>query len=252
MMLASAVEASDIKSCSSNVSLLTNAIKCKISACETNQHLIAKSAVGCEIAQCKSGWPLINDIAKACFIRNCIVALNINISGSFNDYYGGIAKILVQGSEVKNCLVTGFLQVTTSGYYKFSGVANLCEESIISGCVLGTIQRTRDVSLNRCIACNIDDKSILEKNIALDGHGGASGGKGEDGKSLSAALFRQHYFENTLDWNFSDVWQWDDVEGYPILQSVGVGSKVHGDQSLPTHPQIDDLLAQQMRANLWL
>lgn len=69
---------------------------------------------------------------------------------------------------------------------------------------------------------------------------------------MSAALFQRHYFEHTLDWDFTNIWQWDDVKGHPVLQSVGVGANVNSGTHALVDPQADDLLTQQMRANLWL
>ncbi len=93
----------------------------------------------------------------------------------------------------------------------------------------------------------------MSENIALDVLPGTSDSKGKDGKSISAALFQQHYFEHTMDWDFQNIWQWDSAKGQPVLQSVGVGAKMSGSHRNRTGHQADeDLLAQQMNANIWL
>ena len=72
----------------------------------------------------------------------------------------------------------------------------------------------------------------------------------KDGKSVSAALFNQHYFEHTLGWDFDTVWQWNSTLNRPQLQSVGVGATVK--TVAPTQASTNDLLAQQISANIWL
>jgi MoxR-like ATPase len=75
----------------------------------------------------------------------------------------------------------------------------------------------------------------------------------KDGKSISAALFNQRYFEQTLGWDFQSVWQWDDQKNHPVLRSVGVNAKT-ASPAKPTAPQADtvDLLTQQIQTNIWL
>ena len=75
-----------------------------------------------------------------------------------------------------------------------------------------------------------------------------------DDKTVSAALFTQHYFENTLNWDFENTWQWNNAENRPELQSVGVGAVVEGFKSSlsNSNDKTDDLLTQQIRANMWL
>ena len=41
-----------------------------------------------------------------------------------------------------------------------------------------------------------------------------------DGKSVSAVLLNQHYYEYTLDWDFERIWQWNDATGYPELRQL--------------------------------
>lgn len=87
-----------------------------------------------------------------------------------------------------------------------------------------------------------------EKNISIDSHKAT---KFHDGESVAAALFKQRYFENTLGWDFDNIWYWDDKEDRPALRSVGVGSAPKA-AAQPANGPTTDLLTQQIRANLWL
>lgn len=97
-----------------------------------------------------------------------------------------------------------------------------------------------------------DTASQLENNIALDVHAGTSDPNGKDGKSVSAALWTQHYFEHTLGWDFDTVWQWNAAQQQPELRAVGKTAMLS--QPLANAPQegMGDLLTEQLRANLWL
>jgi MoxR-like ATPase len=65
-------------------------------------------------------------------------------------------------------------------------------------------------------------------------------------------LFKQRYFEHTLNWDFDTVWQWDDQENRPALRSVGAGATSQQANPAAQQANMVDLLTQQISANIWL
>lgn len=142
---------------------------------------------------------------------------------------------------------------TTFSSDAVGGIADDCADGTIRQCALGAFKPFRSgPHLERRIAGKVNQASRLENNVALDSHSGESDTNGLDGKSLSAALFTQHYFEHTLGWDFTNVWQWNEKRNGPELRTVGVNA---AQQQVPVaEPQgnMGDLLQQQLKANLWL
>lgn len=133
------------------------------------------------------------------------------------------------------------------------GIADDCVDSTIRQSALGGFRPIASGPLlDKRIAGKVSRATTLDNNVALDCHGGESDANGLDGKSLSAALFTQHYFEHSLGWDFTNVWQWNKKRNEPELRTVGVNAV---QQQVPfAEPQgnMGDLLQQQLKANLWL
>ncbi len=196
---------------------------------------------------------MIFNSAKNCKIQDC----HARVSGAWcfdggTARLGGIARELTESSVVERCLVAGGGGDSNVSLH-FSGIAEKCATSTIRQCAFGAFNKGKSVFQHESkrITKEINFETTLENNVALDCHQGQSDPNGPDGKSLSAALFTQHYFEHTLDWDFKNVWQWNDAENQPELRVVGVDAEksqhlkaVSGDTG--------DLLTQQLTANLWL
>ena len=80
---------------------------------------------------------------------------------------------------------------------------------------------------------------------------------GQQGQSISAQLATQRFFENTLGWDFENIWCWDDANNQPALRHAGVGARPAGLQASVTpltapDAGMADLLTQQVQSNLWL
>lgn len=133
------------------------------------------------------------------------------------------------------------------------GITDNCIDSTIRQCALGGFKPFESgPHLTQRIAGMVFNATTLENNVALDSHEGESDANGPDGKSLSAALLTQHYFEHSLGWDFTNVWQWNKKRNEPELRTVGVNAV---QQQVPfAEPQgnMGDLLQQQLKANLWL
>jgi MoxR-like ATPase len=261
LSLADNVNDVDISACISfgNALIGSSVSNSRIVACQAEQHLIRSLAKQCEIIRCQSGRSLIGDTARACKISDCLIVLNQTSKkeGFYN--VGGVANVLSDMSVVEQCFVTGEIK-STNGRVCFSSITANCNNSTIRCCAFGVFKydtlQTRGTSILSLarrygrIAAEIMDKSILQNNIALDSHQGQSDAQGKDGKSVSDASFTQHYFENHLDWDFDTVWRWNSTLNRPQLQSVGVGATVK--PVAPTQANTNDLLAQQISANIWL
>jgi MoxR-like ATPase len=171
---------------------------------------------------------------------------NFNPRSTIDVTNGGLALTLDQGSVAERCFVW-----IDGNYAKRGGMAYTCDNSTVRYCALGRQGKHPYASDGR-ITQNINRTSTLQHNIALDSIIiiGTSDAQGKDGKSVSAALFNQHYFEHTLGWDFDTVWQWNSTLNRPQLQSVGVGATVK--PVAASQANTDDLLTQQIRTNIWL
>ncbi len=213
---------------------------------------LACTAEGSHITHCFSNINLIKDKISNCTIINCLVVLNLNINDDYglDDALGGIANTLTQGSVVERCFVTGTLQSHYSS--NFSGIAKVCSDSTIRQCALGRFILNGQSYLQGRITGENLYASKLENNASIDSNPGHNEINGKNGKTVPTALFNQHYFENTLDWDFKAVWQWDDKEGRPELRSVGVGAASQQDKPVSQQANMTDFLTQQISANIWL
>lgn len=261
-----------ITSCRAGNSLIRGlALDCTISFCKSHISLIHGTATLCTINACESGSFLISETATSCTITDCLAVI-VESSGSAATptFRGGIAATLTKDSMVKRCFVTGTIRNTGNGELNFSGIAADCLDSSIRQCAIGkffmtgsnvnwksritgskpTITNQQTGGLFGAIQAslqtiNVNNTFTLINNVSIDSNRGQDNIHGTDGKTVAAALFNQRYFENTLDWDFETVWQWDDKKDRPALRSVGTGVAAQA-------ANMTDLLTQQMRANLWL
>ena len=135
-----------------------------------------------------------------------------------------------------------------------SGITSRCESgSEIRYCAIGKCKEA--FYREGRIAGKISKESNLIGNISIDTNNSQST-KVRDGESVSAILFNQRYFENTLKWDFDTVWMWDEQKNHPVLRQVGVQADTSGTTEVkkPVSAQTNttDLLTQQIRANIWL
>ena len=111
--------------------------------------------------------------------------------------------------------ITSSISSSLSG--NMGGIADNCIDSTIRQSALGGFQLIKSGPLlDKRIAGKVSGATTLENNVALDSHAGVSDSNGPDGKSLSAALFTQHYFEHSLGWDFTNVWQWNKKRNEPV------------------------------------
>lgn len=244
---------SNISYSQSGSCLMRDAVKCNLTYCQSGSYLIGGSIEQSSISYCQAGQCLIFAAAKNCKIQDCYAQVRKRFSSGIGTVRaGGVAKELTESSVVERCLVAGGGSGREASLH-FSGIAEKCFTSTIRQCAFGAFKAGRSVyqhEINR-IAKEINSDAKLENNVALDCHAGKSDPNGLDGKSLSAALFTQHYFEHTLDWDFKNVWQWNDAENQPELRVVGVDAE-KSQHLKAVSGDMGDLLTQQLTANLWL
>ena len=136
----------------------------------------------------------------------------------------------------------------------FSGITSHCKnDSEIRYCAIGKCKK--EIRWNGRIAGKISEEFNSIRNISIDINNSSSN-NACDGESVSANLFKQRYFENTLGWDFDTVWMWDEQKNHPVLRQVGVQADTSGTteekKAVSAQTNTDDLLTQQIRANIWL
>ena len=276
-VLANDVQDSEIIHCQTDGSLIGKAANCRISECEAGRYLVLDTATNCRIRVCQVGGYLVLDTAtncqisecqagvqivekaKNCQIVDCITTMSkdIKISG-----YGGIANELRNKSIVERCFVTGDNKIKAdSSVNHAGGIVNECDGGIIRNCAVGELEVEIKGyrAFRRIYYRNNYNSPTLENNAAIDSiivngdkYQGEDNPNGQDGKTVAAAMFNQRYFEFTLGWDFEKVWEWDDVNNRPALRKLSA-LNVH-QHSTPNNnvADMEDLLFQQIRANIWL
>ncbi|WP_296943230.1 AAA family ATPase [uncultured Massilia sp.] len=263
LRLAVTVEESHVGRCTSTVDLVKSRISgCAFVGCETGGSLVDGVALDSRISACTARRFLVRDTAQACTIADCRVMLDVYRDGTLRDckVLGGIASKLVKGSVVERCFVAGtlkklsalamlsFMYAGLPGKAVLAGIAYACEDSAIRYCAVGRLDvQDDDVRLNYRIA---ENKGGLDNNASIDANPGTDSINGSNGKTVAAALFTQRYFEHTLGWDFAAVWQWDAASGTPVLRASPAGGRAAGPAASRSAPA-GDLLARQLRANLW-
>lgn len=250
IQLASTAKKSTIANCSTSDVLLTNARNCIVSACVSGSYLIKEHSRESTIKYCQAGSSLIRLGATHCEISDCLVLGNWSEVGK----QGGIAGTLNVGNIIERCFVAGKLSYSGNSFLKFSGITSNCTESTIRCCAIGPIYNTKtsDNQLYRLTETN--NSSTLENNACIDSNQARNAIEnnrdGNDGATVAAAIFKQRYFEQTLGWDFENVWQWDDTNNHPVLCHEKVITR-YGQGNASQSGSID-MLTQQIKANIWL
>jgi len=185
---------------------------------------------------------LAKENMSGCQIQDCLV-LN-----------GYISPVLSAQSSIDRCFFHGE-PCFVWRYRELIVIAHSCESSTIKKCAIGIQGKGFDYGIP--IAQQAQD-SILEGNVSIDSNSSnrrsdfKSDPNGIYGQALAPALFTQHYFAHTLDWDFDTVWQWDDANNRPALRPVSARTAGLTPEPAAAAANTIDLLTQQIRANLWL
>lgn len=266
------VNKSELQSCSTSMNLTGTARDSNISFCTSARNIVALRATQCEINSCKSGrsiandvensklhsckstWPLILNDAKGGAIENCLATLSLDS----NDlgYIGGIAGKIDQ-TTISCCLTNGRFRDPA----RLSGIVHRAEYSKVRNCAVSAMK----IYPHGILAFTIESTALygtiayessstqLEKNVAFEG---ARSSCGINGEVIAAARFTQRFFEHSLDWDFENVWIWDEQNQQPTLRHVGAdATPAEGTNKVQPEAakgRTVDLLTHQVQANLWL
>ena len=211
----------------------------------------------------KDSGPLVGVLtaksANAAF-ENCAI-INANIQASGSDKAAGFAAEN-DGSTVTNCYFTGTVNAGLQpgaifGYSKGSGtVVESCYiETVLttnkySGPVTAypnrvkvyntivadgetTVTSNRDETFNgRLIGTyNKFNSNVFENNYVIEDYtingvvaAGSDDPNSKFGKSVSEdEISAQSFYEDTLGWDFENVWKWEPSLGHPALKYIDVG-----------------------------
>ena len=242
------------------------------------QHLsLACEVQGSTITCCQSNTFLVQQTVRQSQISDCVVCFD----GDTNHYFykeprytdwvghmGAISRLLDENSTLERCLVYGSTVIrryASGGNAILSGMVAACRNSTIRQSVLGALTIPTSDGSTSAINSIVykTEHATLQLNIALDSNQWkfntnqisctnktANDFNSGDGKSVSAVLLNQHYYEHTLDWDFERIWQWNDATGYPELRQLpALAPDAAHQQSI--HEK-SSLLISQLQQNIWL
>lgn len=242
-----------ISSCSSDTSLCLVTIDSEIKYCSANLRIVEYQAHKSKFFSCKAGSSFFQGLGNytnkthmtECEFQDCLTNVE-----SYN--IGGFSHNNLIDCQLERCFVygntpIGFTKCLENGYIKnsFLGAANISNS-------------------NYRICSELKNAAKLSNNYSIDtnyikNNNGQSDKDGPEGQSISAQLATQRFFENTLGWDFENVWYWDYANNQPALRHAGVGARPAGLQAAaaPLAAPADDtdmadLLTQQVKSNIWL
>ncbi len=169
-------------------------------------------------------------------INNCSAIGSLIISGK------DMVKTEISNSFSKNILLN------PNGAYMYDCVVKNCYSG--RRLIDSNYGENGSTIIEKCFANELLKSSYkTSKSAFMDGFQA-------NGKTLDAAQWKQRYFENTMGWDFDNVWVWNDAKNHPELRYVGVGA-VQPQPKPKLKPQntqrgMEDLLGVELRSNIWL
>lgn len=267
LQLAKQVKNSTITNCHGETYLFDDIRQSKISHCSSGD-TFANFIDGSDIEYCKIGRHLATNIqnshvrychAKSVLIlekadKSTIEDCQINIEDEIDcddcQDIGGVAAKLGGESHIKRCYIDGKPMQLLKDYQHvwFSGVvySAFSASSSIEYCAVGKIDTEKTMTNNRVVkSCNAN----LRHNVSIGSNnwGEKKELDKESGQSIDKALFNQHYFENTLGWDFKNVWRWNIQENRPELIFKDI-QEAQNDNDIKQN----QILLTQMKNNIWL
>lgn len=237
-------------SCSSVPSLCVNSINSEIKYCSAGYVIVYGKAEKSNFFSCTSEGSFFYDDVIECQIQDCLTNVK-------TDNHDGFSKKKLKNCQLERCLVYGSINKESN-----TGFALSLESGYIKNSFLGII---KNGYFRYRICSGFDGTAKLANNYSTDinriyhSDYGTSDKDGIQGQSISAQLATQRFFENTLDWDFENVWCWDNANNQPALRHAGVGARPAGLQAAaaPLAAPADDtdmadLLTQQVKSNIWL
>lgn len=196
------------------------------------------------------------------------ISSNSTASGSdFSpySYSGGIVGFMRDG-DLKNCNITSNISSTSSPYksssysYSYSGgiVGSMKSGNLTSCNVNSSISSYSKSSYSGGIVGLIDekDKVFIEKNY-ITSTSTVSGKKadfndenGQNGKSFDSSHFNEKFYRR-LNWDFDNIWIWDNNENKPVLRKVDVKREAM-DGVMDKSNGKKQNLSEILNKNIWL
>lgn len=259
-----------VLSCSSDQDLCNSTINSVIKYCSAELRIVYDNAEGSNFFSCKAGDSFFYANPVQCVIQDCLT--NIKSNGR-----KGFSSGALVGCQLERCFVYGrnydtsnhyggggFTPRLSHGYIKnsFLGLikeenfdSRICQVMSIGG--INSYQIMRNLQEAREHGIELFNNYSLDQNKMGNLNYGEGDKDGQQGQSISAQLATQRFFENTLGWDFENIWCWDDANNQPALRHAGVGARPAGLQASVTpltapDAGMADLLTQQVQSNLWL
>nr|WP_317200393.1 AAA family ATPase [uncultured Psychrobacter sp.] len=272
-VLSDSAKNSKFKRCKAYISIAIDIEGCNISQCQSSGALIGKTAVNSHIDNC---LVLVKDVENESISRENrayqwglpkeLLGIKLrrdNRTEACYDnvfYNTGLVASHLENSQVSNTLVVTennkkeiIIRTDSSDSMVWSGIASGCFNSQITGCVVGDFEFDSSYAFKGYDIANYIDSSVLKNNIttAPKQELVVDSNNGDNGRLMDKARLTKNYFKNTLDWDFDDIWQWDEKQGAPILNLKKQSNKTR--RIKKTHKAYtEDLLNQQIRHNIWL
>lgn len=258
MALTENIKESKVKNCKTNQKMvMDNAISCEFESSGSIKNFIGGDAIDCHFNTCRTGTSLIGKFADDCFITQCLTGsflieqsddfLTSSIRGCkisdcliLVDYqYNycespakcGIAYTF-ECCEVTRCLVTGKLRRPNKqggDFYldwSFNGFADELFNSRITACALGPVDISDNVEISSGICRDCETANNNASIDSIEIYNRKNDLEGKDGRTVPAMQFNQYFFEHTLNWDFEQVWQWDEDTNLPFLRKVGINAEI--------------------------
>lgn len=272
ILLVTTLEGSCMFSCSSEQNLCYNSINSEIKYCSADLRIVENKAEKSKFFSCVAGDSFFYANPVQCVIQDCLTNIKSNgrkgfSSGALVDCQ--LERCFVYGRNYDNSNYyggSGFTPRLSHGYIKNSFLGLIKEENfdsricqVMSTGGINSYQIMRNLQEAREHGIELFNNYSLDQNKMGDRNYGEGDKDGQQGQSISAQLATQRFFENTLGWDFENVWCWDDANNQPALRHAGVGARPAGLQAAVASlaaPADDtsmaDLLTQQVQANIWL
>ncbi|MBS7349762.1 MAG: hypothetical protein KIG95_06350, partial [Comamonas sp.] len=236
-------------SCSSEDRLCGNAINSEIKYCSAGLRIVEYQAEKSKFFSCVAGDSFFSGNVIECQIQDCLTNVKTNERNGFSQ------KDLTN-CQLERCFVYG--RTNREGY---NGFASRILDGYIKNSFLGII---KDSYFRYRICSVLWNTAKLTNNYSIDTNlidrdYGKSDKDDRQGQSISTQLATQRFFENTLDWDFENVWCWNNANNQPALRHAGVGARPASLQAAAaplaapaSDTDMADLLPQQVKSNIWL
>ncbi len=252
--LSNAVKNSTCVQCQAELGLFNTVENGQISHCQGE--VIANDVKNSTLSCCKSRSVLVRYNVDSSHITDCQALLELPIYNSYDNHRkaGGIAQTVINNSTVERCFVSGKIIRYNSSYeLYFQGIAYTVENSKLCNNAVGSISISQShyMYFNYRIFAECSDVQI-GNNIAISSPNQSFDNDFiRNGKNIAPVLFTQDYFEHDLGWDFTTIWQWNDKRNEPELRPY---TQTTEPQSSSQNLSVNtgSLLAQQLRANIWL